>query len=518
MVSKLNQNHHGTSVNTKFDKLSALRNKLYSVTPLPKYQFIPKVVEINYLSKIITSHLHTNTIIKKCTKVLAPGLLKIESEPINAYFKKNRVVHRDYLKVTKEHVKTLQELLEQTRALKPLDENLDYACKVVQRIQELLVYVSASCPFIVSGNEKWAPATSHKKNNKLYVDTLGLSKPSITNTQQYVAKQNIQKIDKSVFPSTGRVSYTNSSRSQPRINTKNDRIQRPSSKSEKNTIVEIVLWYLDSGCSKHMTAIMGYDDLQFGNVLITGVYYVEGLGHNLFSTRQFCDSDLEVEFRKHTYFICNLDGVDLLSGSCGTNNYTISLNDMMKSSPIFLLSKASKMKSWLWHRGLSHLNFGTINQLAKQDLVRGFPELKYAKDHLCFACQMGKRKKESRKPKTIPSSNEKLHMLHMDLCGPMWVESINGTNSRPELQPLTHRHISSGLVQNQVVSTSAKPPLKNDLDLLFQPMFDEYFKPPLSVVSTTIFAATLPTPDTDEASSSTSIDQDACRCIKSLNK
>ncbi|GJY55827.1 hypothetical protein Tco_0454942 [Tanacetum coccineum] len=298
MVSKLNQNHHGTSVNTKFDKLSALRNKLYSITPLPKYQFISKVVEINYLSKIITSHLHTNTIIKKCTKVLAPGLLKIE------------------------------ELLEQTRALKPLDENLDYACKVVQRIQELLVYVSASCPFIVSENEKWAPATSHKKNNKLYVDTLG------------------------------RVSYTNSSRSQPRINTKNDRIQRPSSKSEKNTIVEIVLWYLDSGCSKHMTAIMGYDDLQFGNVLITGVYYVEGLGHNLFSTRQFCDSDLE---------------------------------------------------------------------LAKQDLVRGFPELKYAKDHLCFACQMGKRKKESRKPKTIPSSNEKLHMLHMDLCGPMWVESINGT-------------------------------------------------------------------------------------------
>ncbi|GKE31512.1 retrovirus-related pol polyprotein from transposon TNT 1-94, partial [Tanacetum coccineum] len=66
---------------------------------------------------------------------------------------------------------------------------------------------------------------------------------------------------------------------------------------------------------------------------------------------------------------------------------------------------------------------------------------------------------------------------------------------RPELQGLTSGHISSGLVQNQAASTSAKPPTKNDWDLPFQPMFDEYFKP-LSVVSTTNSAATLPPPDT----------------------
>ncbi|GJZ33911.1 retrovirus-related pol polyprotein from transposon TNT 1-94 [Tanacetum coccineum] len=175
----------------------------------------------------------------------------------------------------------------------------------------------------------------------------------------------------------------------------------------------------------HFASIMGYGDLQFGNVLITRVYYVEGLCHNLFSVRQFCDSDLEVAFKKHTCFIRNLDGVDLLSGSCGSNLYTISLTDMMKSSPIYLLSKASKIKSWLWHRRLSYLNFYTTNQLAKQDLVKGLPKLKYAKDHLCSACQMGKSKKESHKPKPEPSSNAKLHTLHMDLCGLMQVESIN---------------------------------------------------------------------------------------------
>ncbi|GKA05683.1 retrovirus-related pol polyprotein from transposon TNT 1-94 [Tanacetum coccineum] len=105
-------------------------------------------------------------------------------------------------------------------------------------------------------------------------------------------------------------------------------------------VVQIVLWYLDSGCSKHMTGdrsqltnfvnkflgtvkfrndhmakIIGYGDNQIGNVMILRVYYVEGLGHNLFSLRQFYDSNLEVAFRQHTCFIHNLEGVDLLTGS-----------------------------------------------------------------------------------------------------------------------------------------------------------------------------------------------------------
>ncbi|GJY38206.1 hypothetical protein Tco_0424570 [Tanacetum coccineum] len=83
-----------------------------------------------------------------------------KSEPINAYFKNNRAVHRDYLKVNKEHIETLQELLKQARTVKPLDENLDYASKFAKKIQDLLVYVCASCPYAQSGNEEWAPATS----------------------------------------------------------------------------------------------------------------------------------------------------------------------------------------------------------------------------------------------------------------------------------------------------------------------------------------------------------------------
>ncbi|GJV10376.1 retrovirus-related pol polyprotein from transposon TNT 1-94 [Tanacetum coccineum] len=172
--------------------------------------------------------------------------------------------------------------------------------------------------------------------------------------------------------------------------------------------------------------IMGYGNYHLGNVVISRVYYIEGLRHNLFSVGQFCDADLEVAFRKNTCFIRNLEGVDLLSGSRDTNLYTISLDDMLKSSPICLLSKASKTKSWLWHRRLSHLNFGTLNKLAKDGLARGLPRLKFQKDHLCSACALGKSKKSSHQPKAEDTNQEKLYLLHMDLCGPMRVASING--------------------------------------------------------------------------------------------
>nr|GFC41069.1 hypothetical protein [Tanacetum cinerariifolium] len=90
-------------------------------------------------------------------------------------------------------------------------------------------------------------------------------------------------------------------------------------------------------------AIMGYGDYVIGDSVISRVYYMEGLGHNL-----------------------------LPVGTRGTNLYNIFVKDMMRSSPICLLSKASKNKSWLWHRRLNHLNFGTINDLAQKDLVRAF--------------------------------------------------------------------------------------------------------------------------------------------------
>ncbi|GKF05722.1 retrovirus-related pol polyprotein from transposon TNT 1-94, partial [Tanacetum coccineum] len=193
-------------------------------------------------------------------------------------------------------------------------------------------------------------------------------------------------------------------------------------------VVQIVLWYFRFR-NGQIARITGYDNYQLGNVIISRVYYVEGLRHNLFSVGQFCDADLQVAFRKNTCFIQNLEGVDLLSGSRDTNLHIISLDDMLKSSLICLLSKASKTKSWLWHRRLSHLSFGTLNKLAKDGLARGIPRLKFQKDHLYSACALAKSKKSSHQPKVEDTNQEKLYLLHMDLCGPMCVASINGKSS-----------------------------------------------------------------------------------------
>nr|GEX61293.1 retrovirus-related Pol polyprotein from transposon TNT 1-94 [Tanacetum cinerariifolium] len=122
----------------------------------------------------------------------------------------------------------------------------------------------------------------------------------------------------------------------------------------------------------------------------------------------------------------NLEGVDLLKGDRSTNLYTINLHEIASASPICLMDRASSTKSWLWHQRLSHLNFDTINDIAKNDLVSGLPKFKYHKEHLCSSCEQGKRKRAYHPPKLVSNSRQRLQLLYMDLCGPMRIASING--------------------------------------------------------------------------------------------
>ncbi|GJQ91051.1 retrovirus-related pol polyprotein from transposon TNT 1-94 [Tanacetum coccineum] len=177
-----------------------------------------------------------------------------------------------------------------------------------------------------------------------------------------------------------------------------------------------------------IASILGYGDLVQGNVTIMRVYYVEGLNHNLFSVGQFYDADLEVAFRKSTCYIRDLKGNDLLTGSRGTDLYSITLQDTSTPNLICLMAKASSSQAWLWHHRLSYLNFDTINLLSKYDIVSGLTKLKFVKDHLCSSCELRKAKRKSFKTKNTPSSKRRLQILYMDLCGPMRVESFNGKN------------------------------------------------------------------------------------------
>nr|GEV56668.1 integrase, catalytic region, zinc finger, CCHC-type, peptidase aspartic, catalytic [Tanacetum cinerariifolium] len=332
-----------------------------------------------------------------------------------------------------------------------------------------------------------------------------------------------------------------------------------SASKAKNKVVQIVLWIVDSGCSKHMTgdrsllrnfiekfmgtvrfgndnfaAITGYGDYVHGNITICHMYYVEGLGHNLFSVRQFCDGDLEVAFHSKTCYVRNLEGDDLLTRGHESNFYTISISYMAAYSPVCLMSKATSTKLWLWHRRLSHLNFGTINDLTRLDLVNGLTKFKYEKDHLCFVCERGKSKKASHPPKLAPSDNSKLELLHMDLCEPMKVASINrkkyilvtrkhqegfesitdalkdhGKHVKfDELMVMASEHdsLEPELQRFNYINSSAEPvntPSKEDLDNLFGLMFEEYFRKKYS--DTPINFAAQPTQLHEDSPSTSSI-------------
>lgn len=178
--------------------------------------------------------------------------------------------------------------------------------------------------------------------------------------------------------------------------------------------------------NNNFAPILGYGDIERNGIVIKKVHYVEGLSHNLFSVGQFCDNNLQVLFRRSMCKVQTLDGVDILSGDREDNLFTVNLDDNQPTDNICLISQASSKNSWLWHRRLSHLNFQTINTLVNKDLVEGLPDNKYEAEHMCPSCAVGKIKRVSHKSKKTPNSLAPLHLIHMDLCGPMKVRSRNG--------------------------------------------------------------------------------------------
>ncbi|GKD34377.1 retrovirus-related pol polyprotein from transposon TNT 1-94, partial [Tanacetum coccineum] len=171
----------------------------------------------------------------------------------------------------------------------------------------------------------------------------------------------------------------------------------------RQAIVQLILFIVDSGCTKNMTS----------NLKLLCNFVEKYLGTVRFVIDQFAP-------------ILDLQGNDLLVGNHGSDLYTISLQETTSLTLICLMAKALPTQPWLWHRRLSHLNFDYINMLSKKDVMIGLPKLKYIKDQLCSSCEVSKAKRSAFKTKTIPSSKGWLNLLYMDLCGPMRVASING--------------------------------------------------------------------------------------------
>ncbi|GJV05226.1 retrovirus-related pol polyprotein from transposon TNT 1-94 [Tanacetum coccineum] len=165
-----------------------------------------------------------------------------------------------------------------------------------------------------------------------------------------------------------------------------------------------------------------------------------------------------------------------------------------------------------------------INHLARHGLVRGLPKLKFEKDNLCPAYAMGKSNKQTHKPKYEDTNQEKLYLLHMDLCGPMRVASVNGNkyilviltamaseqlSLEPALHEMTPATPSSGLVPNPPPLAPFVPPMRNEWDLMFQPIFNEFFSP-LATVASPVLVVEAPAPvESTGSPSSTTVNQDA---------
>ncbi|GJW40444.1 retrovirus-related pol polyprotein from transposon TNT 1-94 [Tanacetum coccineum] len=379
---------------------------------------------------------------------IVPGMFKLDLDPLAPRLLKNREAHIDYLKHTQETRIYFWDcrcfFFEQAKAKQPLDNALDFACKHAKPIQELLVYVRDTCPNAIKLSEKKVDVTPKNKVKKVR-----FSEPitSSSNIKQ-VESSKISDSNTPVLSSTGLKCSTSTYRSQPRGNKKNDRIsQTPSSNmknkveaqprgvSKKNHVKEPIYdanvkpllckLFTDIGYkwkpTRRLFTFVG-NSCPLTRITPTKVVPIkESTPHSVdtqkpelkvYSRRpktlktvgsskkaKIVESKIANNSKPNHLWGSNAIDVPsssslvnekfskLFFGSRDTNLYTISLDDMLKTSLICLLSKASKTKS-------------------------------------CSA--LGKSKKSSHQPKAEDTNQEKLYLLHMDLCGPMRAESING--------------------------------------------------------------------------------------------
>nr|GEV28960.1 hypothetical protein [Tanacetum cinerariifolium] len=331
------------------------------------------------------------TIDSVTSKVLAPGMYVIDVEPIPLRLRNNREVHLDYLKHLKESVATFRGIVEEANVERPLDRSVASACIYTKQSQELLEYVigvdsctdaSGSNPRINTKKNRISPAKSVNKKtvedhfrtnkshfqkpnrvnssisskrtvinlnfdsvcktcNKFFISANhdmcvikylnSVNAPSSTRTVMSKVKFTYPKVvpvkqPKNVSTSKYVITENSSHTSEKPFTRYQRRNKQNKGSSRPRNFVKKFIGTVRFG-NDHFGAIMGYGDYVIGDGVISWVYYVEGLGHNLFSVGQFCDSDLEVEFRKHSCYVRDSDGVELIkdkfrartkSGSCST--------------------------------------------------------------------------------------------------------------------------------------------------------------------------------------------------------
>nr|GEV72576.1 integrase, catalytic region, zinc finger, CCHC-type, peptidase aspartic, catalytic [Tanacetum cinerariifolium] len=411
-VSEQKDTTCGMSVNTKFAKQSILgkppsssRAKLYAVTPIPKSIVFPKVGETHALSNPVTSNSippSQESKVMKNDKVIAPGMFRINlfkpSREEKRNIKNDRVPSTSKSSCSKnkeveveEHPKNL--LLSKNK------KHMSSECNNIKLSSQNDIVVCAMC-------KQCLISTNHDVCLLNYVNDM--------NSRGKKQKENVS------------------------IN-ENQKKQKPKVKKPKKV----------GSIERLASPKPGFGDLQWGNILITMVYFIEGLGYNLFSVRQFCDSDLEVAFRRNACFVRNLKGVDLLTGNLTIKLYTINLHEMASASLICLMARA---------------------KAARTMLIFSRAPLFLWSEAIATACYTQNRFIIHHRFNKIPYeliNGRKLDISFLHVFGVLCYPK----NDREDIRKLGAKGLDLTYAPSRITT---QQPNEGELDLLFKAMYDDY--------------------------------------------
>ncbi|GJV22099.1 retrovirus-related pol polyprotein from transposon TNT 1-94 [Tanacetum coccineum] len=395
LKTRLEKVEKGKSVNTKFDKTNGFQS-LLCVTPLNKHAFqkktnVSETEENHVVSKPVTLQTSSNkqTGVNQNKNIIKPGMTRVVT------------TQESQINKTKSSLSST-EVNATSRVRRPMSKDSSVTNSVLVNSKKAAKNVSV----YVRKNKQKDNTSANVISNKENVIAVDVANASKAKTLTFSTNSRTPKSLETTYVAP----KTRFSKKETQSNTLDTTSVVSKSKIDEESALKandkVVMWVVDSGCSNHMTgdrsllrnfikkfigtvhfgndnfaAIIGYGDYIHGNITVCHVYYVEGLGHNLFSVGQFGDGDLEVSFLSNTCYVRNLEGDYLLTGGRDSNLYTISISDMAASSPVCLMSKATSTKSCL-----------NMERITFVLLVKG----------------------------------EKARKLHMDLCGPIRVASING--------------------------------------------------------------------------------------------
>nr|GEZ66318.1 hypothetical protein [Tanacetum cinerariifolium] len=440
---------------------------------------------IEQVTKLTTENVNLKTSISKDKvkpQVLAREKHAIDVEPIVLRLRNNRDAHLDYLRHLKESVETIHDVVEEAKIVRPLDRSIVSACHYTKHSQELLEYAIGTCP---QGSQQLAKQLAYIPLIRKKQDIIAKSfDKSDSNTHIHVVIIKPQKTNVLVPPSTGVNSCPNASRSQPKSNPKTNRI------SPAKGVNKLPIEDQPRTTKSHLRTSNRVDS---SSRLKRTVYYVEGLGHNLFSVGQFCDSDLEVAFRKHSCYVRDTD--EVVATACYTQNRSLIHTHHHKTpyEPVH-----NKKPDLTFFRVFGALFYPTNDN---EDLGKLQPTAGIG----IFVGYAPSRKGYRIYNKRTRQIMKTIHVQFDELTEQMASVHLS-TGPAPNF--LTPGQISSCLVPNPVSATPYTPPTNKELEILFQPMFDEYLEPP-RVERPVLPAQAVQAPvNSDGTPSSTTIDRD----------